>query len=149
MQTGVHANASCGSRCAGSHREREKPRAFEQPISPPGWPTPHAGAWASRYYRVDDCHEYAQQYHGLKGPVQWEGATLDAMPKELFFSQHPDENHADCILRTCTVLFHTQDFEPPADSWEGLKRHEYLVWRGYKGKYVNSLTDLPTKVRAT
>ena len=74
----------------------------------------HALPTSRRYYRVDDCHEYAQQYHGLKGPVQWDDRTLDAMPKELFFSLHPDENHADCILRTCTVLFHREDFEPQA-----------------------------------
>ena len=81
------------------------------------------------YYRVDDCHEYAREFHGLKGDVMWEERRLDADPQELFLSLHMDENHADCILRKCKVYLHADSSPPPAAQWSDLKRHEYLAWR--------------------
>lgn len=77
--------------------------------------------------------------------MQWEGERLDAMPNELFFSLHPDENHADCILRPCSVQLHADGTEPPSSLWGGLSRHSYLVWRAYEGKKVYSLAELPHK----
>ena len=58
------------------------------------------------YYREADVHEYAK-LQGAKADVKWEGDRLTAMPPELFFSLHNDENHTvtlplenhtDCIL---------------------------------------------------
>ena len=49
-------------------------------------------------YRVGDVHEYAKM-SGAKGDVEYEGEALTANPKELFFSLHMDENHADWCAR--------------------------------------------------
>ena len=55
------------------------------------------------YYREGDVHEYARM-SGARGDVEYEGGKLRAQRKELFFSLHMDENHADCILRSLTLL---------------------------------------------
>jgi len=94
------------------------------------------------YYREGDTHEYARMA-GAKGDVQWEGARLEAEPKELFFSLHADENHADCILRSCKVYF--QENLPEGETWSALKQHEYLAWRAFDTKKVYGLSDLPNK----
>ena len=96
------------------------------------------------YYRDGDVHEYAQM-SGAKGDVEYDGQRLDAHPKELFFSLHMDENHADCILRACSVhLVRTND-DPAGSIWDELTQHEFLAWRAYDNKHVFALTSLPSK----
>ena len=100
------------------------------------------------YYRVNDCHEYAQMAGASDDyRVQWEGDELSARSDELFFSLHMDENHADCILRACTVhVLNTPD-EPPSGCWDAIRdeRHEFLAWRAYDDKKVHGLTALRNK----
>ena len=99
------------------------------------------------YYSVSDVHEYAKM-SGAKGDVEYDGEVLTAEPKELFFSLHTDENHADCILRPCTVhLVRVPQDEPPALMWEDVMemQHEYVAWRAYDNKHVYSLASLPSK----
>jgi len=98
------------------------------------------------YYRVGDVHEYARM-SGAKGDVEFEGAKLVAQPKELFFSLHMDENHADCILRSCAVHLLRAPEGPEAAAWDTVEgsRHEYLAWRAYDNKHVYSLAALPSK----
>jgi len=98
------------------------------------------------YYRVGDVHEYAKM-SGAKGDVEFEGATLDAHRKELFFSLHMDENHADCILRSCSVHLTRSPEEPSSSVWDTVSssQHEYLAWRAYDNKHVYALTALPSK----
>ena len=98
------------------------------------------------YYRVGDVHEYAQM-SGAKGQVEYEGAELTAQPKELFFSLHMDENHADCILRACSVHYLRSPEEPEMSIWDEIdnKTHEYLAWRAYDNKHVYALASLPSK----
>ena len=94
------------------------------------------------YYREADVHEYAK-LQGAKADVNWEGDRLTAMPPELFFSLHNDENHTDCILRACVV--HLIADHPEGSMWGQLKRHEYMAWRAYDAKNVYGLSELPTK----
>ena len=94
------------------------------------------------YYREADVHEYAK-LQGAKADVKWEGDRLTAMPPELFFSLHNDENHTDCILRACVV--HLIADHPEGSMWGQLKRHEYMAWRAYDAKNVYGLSELPTK----
>lgn len=98
------------------------------------------------YYRVADVHEYARM-EGAKADVEFEGRELSARAKELFFSLHMDENHADCILRQCSVHLLQTDDEPPESSWDvvGASQHEYAAWRAYDKKRVYALTELPSK----
>ena len=100
------------------------------------------------YYRAPDCTEYAR----LAGApadyeVLFEGEPLQAQPKELFFSMHMDENHADCILRACSVYLLQAEEEPAADAWDRVadSTHEYVAWRAYDNKKVYALTELPSK----
>ena len=89
------------------------------------------------YYRVGDVHEYARM-SGATGDVEYEGEELQAHPKELFFSLHMDENHADCILRACDVHLQRTSEEPHARMWDAVNPnpHEYLCWRAYDNKCV-------------
>jgi len=100
------------------------------------------------YYRVDDCTEYAR----LAGAppdyvVHYDGRKLQAEAKELFFSMHMDENHADCILRACSVHLLQTDEEPLAAVWDRVadSMHEYVAWRAYDNKKVHALTALPSR----
>jgi hypothetical protein len=100
------------------------------------------------YYRAPDCTEYAR----LAGApsdyeVLFEGEPLQAQPKELLFSMHMDENHADCILRACSVHMLQTEEEPAADVWDRVadSTHEYIAWRAYDNKKVYALTELPSK----
>jgi len=100
------------------------------------------------YYRCNDCTEYAR----LAGApadyvVQYEGSDLTAEPKELFFSLHFDENHADCILRGCSVHLLQTDEEPIPAVWDKLtdSMHEFVAWRAYDNKKVYALSELPSR----
>ena len=63
--------------------------------------------------------------------------------RELFFSLHLDENHADCILRSCTVYL--EEERPGGHKWDALGRHEFLAWRAYDSKKVYALGELPSR----
>ena len=99
---------------------------------------------------MNDCHEYAVLGGAKEGyRVQWEGDELSARAQELFFSLHMDENHADCILRACTVnILNTPD-EPAPPCWDEIEgdRHKFIAWRAYNmdDKKVHGLTNLPSK----
>ena len=85
---------------------------------------------------------------GSKGDVEYDGEVLTAEHKEMFFSLHTDENHADCILRPCKVhLIKVPEDEPPALMWDEVaeSQHEYVAWRAYDNKKVFSLAALPSK----
>jgi len=98
------------------------------------------------YYRKGDVHEYAKMA-GAKADVLYEGSVLEAEPKELFFSTHMDENHADCILRSCAVHYWQRDRKPSLSAWDVVNssQHEYLAWRAYDNKNVHALTKLVSK----
>ena len=98
------------------------------------------------YYRVGDVHEYARM-SGATRDVQFEGEELEAHEKELFFSLHMDENHADCIMRTCKVHLLRSPETPKLEAWDAVaeERHEYVAWRAYDNKHVYSLASLPSK----
>ena len=98
------------------------------------------------YYREPDCHEYARMA-GAKDDyeVTWGGEKLFAEPKELFFSLHLDENHADTILRACSVQLREADSAPAFEAFTNLGRHEFLAWRAYDNKKVYALNELPSK----
>jgi len=98
------------------------------------------------YYRVNDVHEYAKM-SGARGDVEYEGrkCTADPSGKELFFSLHMDENHADCILRPCSVYYVKKPEQPTLATWDALTSHEFLAWRAYHDKHVYSLVGLPSK----
>merc|ERR1711965_467060 len=58
-----------------------------------------------------------------------------------------DENHADCILRACSVhLLRTND-SPSFTILDAIEssNHEYLAWRAYDNKQVHALVGLPSK----
>lgn len=96
------------------------------------------------YYRKDDVHDYAK-LAGATFDVKFEGATLEAAPKELFFSLHLDENHSDCVLRPCNV--HLREDRDSARSLADslTSQHEYFAWRAYDNKAVYALDSLPSK----
>ena len=95
------------------------------------------------YYRVGDCHEHAEK------EVRHKGNALAPHEKELFFSLHDDENHADCILRSCQVNMLLRGEEPSLSVWDAVadSAHEYIVWRAYgiAERNVYALTELPSK----
>jgi hypothetical protein len=98
------------------------------------------------YYRVGDVHEYARM-SGATRDVEFDGGELMAEAKELFFSLHMDENHADCILRSCSVHLLRGTDPPPSSAWNAVTdaHHEYIAWRAYDNKHVYSLHGLPSK----
>ena len=71
--------------------------------------------------------------------TDWQGSVLEAEPKELFFSTHMDENHADCILRSCAVHYWQRDRKPSLSAWDVVNssQHEFLAWRAYDNKNVS------------
>ena len=99
------------------------------------------------YYRVGDVHEYARM-SGATKDVTYEGEELEAHPKELFFSLHMDENHADCILERAPKVHLLRSPEnPKLEAWDFVddSQHEYIAWRAYDNKHVYSLNSLPSK----
>jgi len=83
------------------------------------------------YYREADVHEYAK-LAGAKEEVRFEGKPLSAARKELFFSLHFDENHADCVLRPCSV--HLREDRDSVSRLDLSSLHAYYATRAYDNK---------------